>query len=60
MKSYREHGGAATAAFVATNLEKGTRTAFTLTYERSGLRAGLPLRIELQPRWWLRLRLEAQ
>jgi len=40
------------------NTVKGTRTDFDLWLPMSGELKGVPLRIQLQPRWWLRLRLD--
>jgi hypothetical protein len=48
----------ATAEFETLNLVKGSRVPFTLVVPRGGPRRGLPEQITLQPRWWLRLRLD--
>jgi len=44
--------------FRSLNIVKGTRTDFDLWLPMSGKLKGVPLRIQLQPRWWLRLRLD--
>jgi hypothetical protein len=44
--------------FRSLNTVKGTRTDFDLWLPMSGELKGIPLRIQLQPRWWLRLRLD--
>jgi hypothetical protein len=44
--------------FRSFNLVKGTRTDFDLWLPMGGEYKGIPLRIQLQPRWWLRLRLD--
>ena len=44
--------------FRSFNIVKRTRTDFDLWLPMSGEFKGIPLRIQLQPRWWLRLRLD--
>lgn len=44
--------------FRCTNTVKHTRTDFELWLPRNGELQGIPVRIQLQPRWWLRLRLD--
>jgi len=44
--------------FRSLNTVKGTRTDFDLWLPMSGQLKGIPLRIQIQPRWWLRLRLD--
>jgi len=51
-------GSSVRAEFEAVNLQKGTRTSFTLTLPTTGERRGVPSQIVFAPRWWLRLRLD--
>jgi hypothetical protein len=51
-------GADATVDLEAVNLDKGTRTPFAVVIPLSGQDAAVPSRITLQPRWWLRLRLD--
>lgn len=44
--------------FRCLNTVKGTRTDFTLWVPNSGKLKGIPVRIQLQPRWWLRLQMD--
>lgn len=46
------------AEFETHNLEKGTRQKFRLRVPTVGAQAGVPSQILMQPRWWLRLRLD--
>jgi hypothetical protein len=46
------------ARFRCSNTVKRTRTDFTLWIPLRGELKGIPVRILLQPRWWLRLRLD--
>jgi hypothetical protein len=45
--------------FQCFNTTRRTRTDFTLWIPTTGGLKGLPVRISLQPRWWLRLQLDA-
>jgi hypothetical protein len=44
--------------FRSTNIVKDTHTDFDLWIPLSGEYKNIPLRIQFQPRWWLRLRLD--
>lgn len=46
-----------TTSFESRNVSTGDRTHFHITAGTSGDLAGVPLEIEWQPRWWLRVRL---
>jgi hypothetical protein len=48
---------AARTSFETCALRSGARTRFELTIGTTGDTAGIPLSIEWQPRWWLRVRL---
>jgi hypothetical protein len=46
--------------FRCFNTVKRTRTEFTLWTPRQGALKALPVRIRLQPRWWLRLQMDLE
>jgi hypothetical protein len=50
--------GVVRVGFRSTNTVKNTQTYFEMWLARSGGLKGVPLRIQIQPRWWLRLRLD--
>jgi hypothetical protein len=47
-------------AFETRTLATGARTQFVVTAGTTGELAGVPLEIEWQPRWWLRVRLRLE
>jgi hypothetical protein len=51
---------AARTSFETCALLTGARTRFELTIATTGATAGIPLSIEWQPRWWLRVRLDLE
>ena len=51
-------GDLAQARFRSFNTVKRTRTDFELWIPMTGKLKGIPVRILLQPRWWLRLRMD--
>jgi hypothetical protein len=46
------------ASFDIRTLATGERTSFDLTTATRGALAGVPLKVEWQPRWWLKVRLD--
>lgn len=52
------HGDVAAIEFRCLNTVRNTRTDFALWTPLAGDLKGLPLRVVLQPRWWLRLQLD--
>jgi hypothetical protein len=52
-----QHIPALRLAFEAKTLESGDTSRFELTSGTTGALTGVPLTIEWQPRWWLRVRL---
>lgn len=48
------------APFEITNLATGVRTRFEITSGTAGELAGVPLLIQWQPRWWLKVELHLQ
>jgi hypothetical protein len=58
--AFRDFRDVAQVDFRCFNTVKRTRTDFTLWTPRTGELKALPVRIRLQPRWWLRLQMDLE
>jgi hypothetical protein len=58
LAAFGDYSNVAQVDFRCVNTVKRTRTDFTLWTPRTGALKAMPVRIRLQPRWWLRLQLD--